>query len=84
MKSAVIELNPDLALMPNPATEYLRIGGIAEPCNVEILDARGQIVLERRITSSTDLGLNKLVKGVYFVRITDSISTKVSKILVEK
>lgn len=84
VKSAVIELNPDLALMPNPATEYLRIGGIAEPCNVEILDARGQIVLERRITSSTDLGLNKLVKGVYFVRITDSISTKVSKILVEK
>jgi hypothetical protein len=84
VKSAVIELNPDLALMPNPATEYLRIGGIAEPCNVEILDARGQVVLEKRITSSTDLGLNKLVKGVYFVRITDSISTKVSKILVEK
>jgi len=70
-------------LYPNPATNVLNISGVQG--TVEIVNIAGQIV--ERVTVDSDtytLNISRLIKGMYFVKVTDqSGSSTTKKVIVE-
>ncbi len=85
IQSAILEVNPDIVLFPNPTTEILRFSGINEDANVSIYDISGIQKIEKIVTSKDNtITLLSLTEGVYFVKIQDETATKFMKILVKR
>jgi hypothetical protein len=85
VQSAILEVNPDIVLYPNPTTDILRLSGINEDANVTILDLSGVLKMEKTVTSKDNsLKIASLNEGIYIVRIQDETSVKVMKIAVKR
>ena len=85
IQSAILEVNPDIVLYPNPTTEILRLSGINEDAQVAFFDMSGIQKLEKTVTSKDNaIILSSLVDGIYLVKIQDETATKFMKILVKK
>jgi hypothetical protein len=85
VQSAILEVNPDIVLYPNPTTDILRLSGINEDANVTILDLSGVLKMEKTVTSKDNsLKIASLSEGIYIVRIQDETSVKVMKIAVKR
>ncbi|GEQ85777.1 hypothetical protein ULMS_12850 [Patiriisocius marinistellae] len=74
-----------VVLYPNPArgSVLLKLPFNAE-ADVEIYDVNGKLMINLKdlfISSETELNINKLVQGVYFVRITTSKGTVTKKLI---
>jgi Secretion system C-terminal sorting domain len=85
IQSAIIEVNPDLIIFPNPTTEMLKLSGINEDAQVSIYDFLGNLKVEKKVTSiDSNIKLLGLLDGIYIVKIQDETTTKMIKILVRK
>jgi Secretion system C-terminal sorting domain len=85
IQSTIIEVNPDLAIFPNPTTDILRLSGIAEDAQVSIYDFLGNLKIEKKVTSiDSNIKLAGLLDGIYIVKIQDETTMKMIKILVRK
>lgn len=82
VRDAVIERNPDANVYPNPVSDLLRISGISEATEVNIMDLLGNTKFQKTIQRDSDIDLKGFSEGVYLVRITDETATKVRKIRV--
>lgn len=82
VRDAVIERNPDANVYPNPVSDLLRISGISEAAEVNIMDLLGNTKFQKTIQRDSDIDLKGFSEGVYLVRITDETATKVRKIRV--
>lgn len=82
VRDAVIERNPDANVYPNPVSDLLRISGISEAAEVNIMDLLGNTKFQKTIQRDVDIDLKGFSEGVYLVRITDETATKVRKIRV--
>jgi hypothetical protein len=85
IQSAILEVNPDIVLYPNPTTEILRLSGINEDAQVSVFDMSGIQKIEKTVTSKDNLiTLTNLSEGIYLVKIQDETATKFMKILVKR
>jgi hypothetical protein len=62
------------SIYPNPANEYLTIrnnGNLNEKSQIQIFNTLGLLCKESSLSSSLQLDISKLTKGLYFVRLND-------------
>lgn len=72
-------------IYPNPAKEFLHIritNNNSENYDLQLLNYLGQIVYEDKISSFTEIPISNLLAGVYWVKISNGITTKTKKIIV--
>lgn len=62
-----------LRVYPNPAQETFRIIGLEEPSAVEVVSAAGTIVKKSVVDSNTDIAVDGLPSGVYFVKANQTV-----------
>ena len=81
-----IENNVKVSLQPNPATaqSQLTIEGVNGEINFSLIDMSGRVIAEEVINANEvkTINVSSLVKGTYFVRLTNSNFSKVEKLIV--
>lgn len=79
--------NITLSIRPNPATQYVQIyySGNGEKSTVSLFDLNGRVVKEEILTNSyMTISTSELTNGIYFIRINNSKTTKVEKLIIAK
>jgi hypothetical protein len=81
-----VENNVKIALQPNPANAQtqLSIEGVDGNVNFSIIDMSGRVIASEVMNANEvkTINVSNLVKGTYFVRITNNNFTKVEKLIV--
>jgi hypothetical protein len=78
------EQEAGFSLYPNPASSEIRIRfDTNSPATIDILDVYGKILLQTRMESSEDMGINisTLASGVYVVKVSIDGKSSVSKFI---
>jgi len=65
-----VEMN-SVTVYPNPATDYIIIDGVEAGEAIQVIDLRGNVLVE---TTDTHISLNGLVPGVYLLRTATSVN----------
>lgn len=63
----------DLKIYPNPAIDFIKIHGLLEKSEVILIDMTGQVVMKKEILPDELLSINALKKGMYLVKVKDTI-----------
>ena len=75
-----VELNKSVSIYPNPATTVLNV--VAEGYNtIEVINLLGQTVYTCNATNSTQINVNNLKNGVYFIRVNGENGTTTQKFI---
>lgn len=76
------QLEIKLKIYPNPASNYIRVEGLPEgKSTIEFYNIAGSIVLQKQTNETdTEIDISGLNKGIYLVKITNSIGVKTEKI----
>jgi hypothetical protein len=72
---------PTLVAYPNPAKDVLHIKS-ENKATIVLSDASGKIILTQNISGSTDINVNSLQPGIYF--LTNQTTGDVRKIVIER
>ena len=81
---ADIDDEGNLSIYPNPAGAMVTIGSTMGEADVTVVDMNGRTVASFRMhDGQTTLDVSRLAPGAYFVRLTDSHSTAVRKLIVK-
>lgn len=81
--SAILNRNTsiDFKVFPNPFTNKIEIASDDEKQNtIELMDLYGNILLKNSFIKSTEIELNSLASGNYFIRLTTLNGTVVKKV----
>jgi hypothetical protein len=73
----------DLIIYPNPAKENVNVKWNGNATSLIVLNANGQIINTYDLNEVTELSLNNLNTGVYFIKITDNNNSLTQKLIVE-
>lgn len=80
-------MNNNISLFPNPANDKLNISGLSSVSNlsIEVFNTIGELVLvENKFSEGLMvLDINKLNKGIYFVRVSSDDLTLIEKFIKE-
>ena len=82
----IAEKNNNIKFYPNPASNKftIEIDNQKETYNLEIINATGQVVLNKQITNPVEqVDLSGQTAGVYFVKVQTANNTVVKKIIKE-
>ena len=82
LTDAVIENEVAFAIYPNPVNNTLYVEGDAE-YSYMMFNGMGQKVAEGTATGNTQINVNGMAKGVYFLRLTSGTQIRVEKVVVE-
>ena len=82
LTDAVIENEVAFAVYPNPVNNTLFVEGDAE-YSYMMFNGMGQKVAEGTATGNTQINVNNMAKGVYFLRLTSGTQIRVEKVVVE-
>ncbi len=82
LTDAVIENEVAFAIYPNPVNNTLFVEGDAEYSYI-MFNGMGQKVAEGTATGNTQINVNGMTKGVYFLRLTSGTQIRVEKVVVE-
>lgn len=81
---ADIDDEGNLSIYPNPAGAMVNIGSTMGEADVTVVDMNGRTVASFRMhDGQATLDVSRLAPGAYFVRLTDSHSTAVRKLIVK-
>ena len=72
----------DIAIYPNPASDYLIVTNVQENSKVEIFTLTGQLVQSEMFDNQIRLSLN-LKTGLYLVKVTNQTGSITKKIIVK-
>jgi outer membrane lipoprotein-sorting protein len=73
----------DLIVFPNPAKENVNVKWNGNATSLIVLNANGQVINTYDLNEVTELNLNNLNTGVYFIKITDNTNSLTQKLIVE-
>jgi hypothetical protein len=73
----------DLIVYPNPAKENVNVKWNGNATSLIVLNANGQVINTYDLNEVTELSLNNLNTGVYFIKITDNNNSLTQKLIVE-
>ena len=63
-----------IKVYPNPASDFIQIGGIIEESEFIVVDINGKIVMEGKTKNENSINIQNLIRGTYFLNI-ESYST---------
>jgi hypothetical protein len=82
-----VEEDPMSAILiyPNPSTGIFNIDlqGIDNTLKMEVLNSRGQLIYSSKLNGSGKLDLTSQPRGVYFIRLVNSTSVHIEKVVVK-
>lgn len=81
-KTALIGDFNDFKMYPNPSNDNFYIENSNKVFSIEIYNAVGQMVYERKNTTGSTLTVTNLNKGVYLVKITDDTKSLTKKMII--
>ncbi len=71
-------------IFPNPNNGRFTINtDVSDACTFSVTNMHGQLVYSSKISGSLQLDLSNQPKGVYMVRISNSVTTAIKKVVVE-
>lgn len=73
----------DLIVYPNPAKENVNVKWNGNASSLIVLNANGQVINTYDLNEVTELSLNNLKTGVYFIKINDNNNSLNQKLIVE-
>ena len=80
---AIDETEAEFAIYPNPVNNTLFINGGNTEYSYEMYNGMGQKVAEGNATGNTQINVNDMMKGIYFLRLTTGTQVRVEKVVVE-
>ena len=80
---AIDETEAEFAIYPNPVSNTLFVSGGNAEFTYEMYNGMGQKVAEGNATGNTQINVNDLMKGVYFLRLTTGTQVRMEKVVVE-
>ena len=80
---AIDETETEFAIYPNPVNNTLFINSGNAEYSYEMYNGMGQKVAEGNATGNTQINVNDMMKGVYFLRLTTGTQVRVEKVVVE-
>ena len=80
---AINEVETEFAIYPNPVNNTLFINGGNAEYSYEMYNGMGQKFASGNATGNTQINVNDMMKGVYFLRLTTGTQMRVEKVVVE-
>ena len=80
---AIDEVETEFAIYPNPVNNTLFINGGNAEYSYEMYNGMGQKVASGNATGNTQINVNDMMKGIYFLRLTTGTQVRVEKVVVE-
>ena len=80
---AIDEIETEFAIYPNPVNNTLYIVGGDAEYSYEMYNSMGQKMVNGNATGNTQISVNDMMKGVYFLRLTTGTQVRVEKVVVE-
>ena len=78
------ESNSNISVFPNPANNQISITGIAGFSKIKLLNASGEIVLEKETSSNTSIDVSRFAQGEYTIVIENNKGMMFKKVIVVK
>ncbi|MFH0893836.1 MAG: T9SS type A sorting domain-containing protein [Bacteroidota bacterium] len=75
-----------ISVFPNPASGIINVvvPGNHVSCNLSVFDMQGRTVINNPVNAGVNvIDVSSLTKGIYFVRLVDSSSSEVLKIIIQ-
>jgi hypothetical protein len=79
----VEENEVNFAIYPNPVNGILFVNGGSTEYTYEMFNGMGQRVAEGKASGNTQINVNGMAKGVYFLRLTSGTQIRMEKVVVE-
>ncbi|MPL55946.1 hypothetical protein SDC9_01428 [bioreactor metagenome] len=79
LKSIDVNKTNDFIVYPNPVHSFVKISGLQQKSNVQILDTNGKLILQRKIDNNEDLNVEFLPPGIYFIKVKDEVTKFIKK-----
>ena len=80
---AISENEAEFAIYPNPVNNTLFINSGNAEFSYEMFNGMGQKVASGNATGSTQISVNDMKKGIYFLRLTTGTQVRMEKVVVE-
>ncbi len=72
----------DLTIYPNPTKDFIYIESKIIPLKIEIYDISGKTYFVQELNKSSDnINITRLLSGVYFLKITNNNTVKITRII---
>ncbi len=69
----------NITIAPNPARNNLKISGLKEAVNLQIVNTLGIIVLNKKVSNNSLVDIQHLPTGIYYAKFTNNNFESVSK-----
>ncbi len=80
---AIDESEAEFAIYPNPVNNTLFVNSGNAEFTYEMYNGMGQKVAEGTATGNTQINVNDMMKGIYFLRLTSGTQVRMEKVVVE-
>ena len=80
---AIIENEAEFAIYPNPVNNTLYVSNGNTDFSYEMFNGMGQKVASGNATGNTQINVNDMTKGIYFLRLTTGTQVRMEKVVVE-
>lgn len=67
------EENESITVFPNPAVATIKLNGADKELNATIYDIHGKIIVDSVVGNGSEINIEQLKSGVYFIKINSSI-----------
>ena len=80
---AIIENEAEFAIYPNPVNNTLYVSSGNTDFSYEMFNGMGQKVASGNATGNTQINVNDMTKGIYFLRLTTGTQVRMERVVVE-
>ena len=63
---------PDINIYPNPSKDWIKIDGLTELSDVQILDITGKLILQQEYQVDDKIDISSLTTGMYIIKVRNS------------
>ncbi len=64
---------------PNPSSDFIKIDGITNSENIRIYNILGKKVLEKKVSSNTEINIKELPQGLYIIQYQNGKTSELIK-----
>jgi len=77
----ILDNKEELIILPNPATETIKLLNLAPNESIVIIDLTGNIVIKTILNETQTIDINLLAKGMYFIQTQSKVKIKTAKFI---
>lgn len=84
LSSGVDEVKIKFTISPNPVSTELHVHSEVQHLSYKVFNTTGRIVMENHLNASTNIGVNQLPNGMYFLKLKSGNAESIQKFIVNK